>query len=176
MNSTPAWGEPQATTVGQLRPGDFVIEVLVQGYRAQAINSGIAAISEPAYGAWTLNTQAAPRRRIQRTPLLSRTLAFHDRSLGEVTVPADAPVQARPLLRPEGEASLEDQVAALTADHEQACAETAADMGQDLVDNGGWYELANAVLDLAGPEISAEARREFARRLGLPRGNDEGAI
>lgn len=63
--------------------------------------------------------------------------------------------------------SLEEQIRALEREYDGACADTAADQGEAVVDGGGWVELARAVADLAGPEISEEARREFLRMQGL---------
>jgi hypothetical protein len=74
--------------------------------------------------------------------------------------------------RPAGPAplDLEAQVARLDAEFASACEDTAADQGEQIVETGGWHELARAVMDLAGPEISDAAKAEFARRNGLEGG------
>ena len=63
--------------------------------------------------------------------------------------------------------SVEEQVESLQQAYDQACADTIGDQGEEIVDRGGWAEIARAVADLAGPEVSRQARHEFLRCQGL---------
>jgi hypothetical protein len=63
--------------------------------------------------------------------------------------------------------TLDEQISALQAFYDTACADTAADQGEEIVDCGGWVELARATVDLAEPHISTEAKREFLRMQGI---------
>jgi hypothetical protein len=65
--------------------------------------------------------------------------------------------------------TLDQQISALQAFFDTACADTAADQGEEIVDCGGWVELARAAVDLAEAHISAEAKREFLRMNGVER-------
>ena len=62
---------------------------------------------------------------------------------------------------------IDEQIDSLQREFAAACQDTAADQGQDAVDNGGWIDLARATVDLAAPDITDEAKREFLRMHGL---------
>jgi hypothetical protein len=62
---------------------------------------------------------------------------------------------------------LDEQIDSLQREFDAACQDTAADQGDDIVECGGWVDLARATVDLAGPEIEPEAKREFLRMQGL---------
>lgn len=154
------FGPPETITVADLAEGDFVVHVPAQsGTRGARVNSGVAAITPPRTGRW----RAGPPRR--KVPVPSRAISFHDRDLAALDVPCTHTVMVR--RRRAAGLDLEAQVARLQEALRAACADTAADQGEEIVETGGWYELARAVMDLAGPEITAEAKAEFARRNGL---------
>jgi hypothetical protein len=160
------FGPPETITVADLAEGDFVVHIPAQaGTRGARVNSGVAAITPPRTGRW----RAGPPRR--KVPVPSRAISFHDRDLAGLDVPATHTVMVR-RRRPAGPAplDLEAQVARLQDELRAACEDTAADQGEQIVETGGWYELARAVMDLAGPEISDAAKAEFARRNGLEGG------
>jgi hypothetical protein len=65
--------------------------------------------------------------------------------------------------------TLDQQIEALEAAYTSACEETAAEQGEEIVDGGGWVEIARAIVDLADPGITEEAKSEFCRMNGLER-------
>jgi hypothetical protein len=165
------FAEPAPMLVADLQPGDFVIDMPAQGgYRAErfgTVGSGITAITAPSYaGGWR-----AGAYRQRKRPVLSRRMTFIDRAIPPADLPCDWTVTARRLLAgPPPPPSLDEQVAALQRDYDAALADTAADQGEDIVDAGGWAEIARAVAALPG-EASPAARAEFLRRHGLPAGS-----
>lgn len=83
MTQAPAFGPAETVTVADLAEGDFVIEIPAQhGYRAAAVQAGIAAISEGA--GWTRS--GGYRRR--RTRVRSRKLTYR-MGQGSHDLPAD---------------------------------------------------------------------------------------
>ena len=67
--------------------------------------------------------------------------------------------------------NLEQQVSKLQHGYDGACEDTAAEQGEEVVDGGGWSEIANSILSLSymDTDISEKARNEFARRNGVER-------
>jgi hypothetical protein len=119
------------------------------------------------FGKWL-----ASEGELDADPLLSMSPPKLDRPM--VHAVADADVTA--LLRAcEGKTFADKRDTALVrllvlqADYDAACADTAADQGEEIVDCGGWVELACATVSLAAPDISAEAKREFLRMNGIER-------
>jgi hypothetical protein len=167
MTETPIFGEPETITIAELQAGDFVLEILPAfGVAGAKPMSAIREISEAAEGRWQSRQQARPRARIHRAALASRRMLFQDRSLAALDVPVDHEAIVR---RPAGRVSLlplEEAIDQLETAFLGACEDTEADQ-PGAVDAGGWVELARAIADLAGAEISAEAKAEFFRRNGI---------
>jgi hypothetical protein len=158
------FGATQAIPVVDLRVNDFVIQVPPQsGYRAVRVNSGIREIRDDR-GTWTRSGGYRQRR----VPIPSKILMFKDARQAALNYPVDFIVEIR---RPDGPAGMtvDEQVALLQQAYEGACDDTAADQGDGIVDCGGWVELARATVDLAEPGITAEAKAEFLRMLGVER-------
>jgi len=62
---------------------------------------------------------------------------------------------------------LDRQVAALDADYRAAIAGATGDYGPELIDAGGWTEIAQATVELAAADITNAAKIEWLRRQGL---------
>jgi hypothetical protein len=65
--------------------------------------------------------------------------------------------------------TLEKQIEFLQDAYDVACKDTIADQGEEIVDTGGWSEIAQAIVDLAPDRIGDEAKREFLRMQGIER-------
>jgi hypothetical protein len=88
------FGPPETITVRDLAVGDFVISFpATSSTRATRVNSSIREIAAPQVGRWV---QRAYRQR-GGTPIKSRRMAFHDRELSALDVPADHSVIVRRL-------------------------------------------------------------------------------
>lgn len=159
------FGPAETITVADLAAGDFVVSIPAQaGTRGARVNSGVADITPPRAGRWY--TRSRPRG--PRQPVASRRIRFLDSGLASLDVPCTHQVVARRRATPAAPPlDLEAQVARLEDALLTACEDTAGDQGDEIVDTGGWAELAHAVADLAGPEITAAAKAEFFRRNGL---------
>jgi hypothetical protein len=63
--------------------------------------------------------------------------------------------------------TLGEQIQQLEKEYRTAEKDVINDVGEDVLNSGGYSEVAHAVAQGAGPEISVEARSEFLRMQGL---------
>jgi hypothetical protein len=84
------FGDAETITIADLRTDDFVLELPAQnGVRGAVVNSGIRELRED-YSTWKVGR---PRRR--GIPVRSRVVAFKDRTLATLNVPATFTVTVR---------------------------------------------------------------------------------
>jgi hypothetical protein len=156
------FSEPVTITVADLRVGDFV--VLIPEYkriRAVSFNSAVKTISESRYGGWY--TQSRPRG--PKISVLSRSFSTVAGAPVAWHYPVDTPVIVRrPAVQ---QLTLDEQISKLCEAVDAAERDVTADQGADVLDAGAWVEVTRAVIALAGPEISDEAKRAVARMTGL---------
>jgi hypothetical protein len=159
------FGDPETITVADLRAGDFLICIPdYRNVRGVQFNSAVKTISDPSYERGWYERGTGRGRRVPKFPVMSRELTTHAGSAGWDFPVATPVVVRRPAVRP---LTLDEQIEQLREQIAAAERDTIADQGDEVLDAGGWVEVTRAVLDLAGPEISDEAKREVRRMSGL---------